>query len=534
MSEFWARSTTHRVDDVVRFFVKQPASAAHTNGRRIVAAEGFTTIGPHWQETLWDNLKPSFDYACCEGLNRLVWHAFVCSPASMGTPGQQYFAGTHLNPLVTWWSRSDAFFQYINRCQWMLMQGLFVADVCYYYGDHVPNYTQLRASDPVGLGSGYDYDVITEEAILTRLSVEDGRLVLPDGMSYHMLVLPPHEGISLNVLRKVRDLVAGGAMVVGPRPVHVSGLTDYPQSDAELTVISEALWGEQTPAGRVISGRTALEVLSDDGIGPDFQYTGGDEETAIRWIHRRDGDVDIYFVTSRGEVAVSISATFRVAGRAPELWDAVTGERRFATDYSETDRCTTLPLELGPYGSVFVVFRSPAVEHPATGERNARRFRTQLELAGPWTVRFDPEWGGPESVEFASLVSWTRRAEEGIRHYSGTATYEKTFDVPEWLASRPLYLDLGDIRELAEVRLNGQSLGVVWAPPFRMDITSAVQVGVNRLKIDVVNFWPNRLIGDAARPPEQRLTQTNIRAFNTNSQLAESGLLGPVTLQVSQ
>ena len=168
MSEFWAWSWTHRIGDENRFFVKQPASAAHAYGHKLVLAEGFTTIGPHWQEKLWDNLKPAFDHACTEGLNLLVWHAFVCSPASEGIPGQQYFAGTHLNPNVTWWEKSAPFFAYINRCQSLLQQGLPVADVAYYYGDHVPNFTQLRRSDPAKLGPGYDYDVITAEALLTR------------------------------------------------------------------------------------------------------------------------------------------------------------------------------------------------------------------------------------------------------------------------------------------------------------------------------------------------------------------------------
>ncbi len=132
MSEFWAWSRRHRVGESNRFCVKQPASAAHTCGRRFVAAEGFTTIGPHWQETIWDNRKPSFDRAACEGLNLLVWHGFVCSPEEEGRPGIQYFAGTHINPHSTWWPQSGPLISYLNRCQWMLQQGLFVADACYY------------------------------------------------------------------------------------------------------------------------------------------------------------------------------------------------------------------------------------------------------------------------------------------------------------------------------------------------------------------------------------------------------------------
>ena len=241
MSEFWAWSWRHRVGDENRFFVKQPASAAHTYGRKLVLAEGFTTIGPHWQETIWDNLKPSFDHALTEGLNLLVWHAFVCSPESEGMPGQQYFAGTHLNPNVTWWEKSKPFFDYINRCQAMLQQGLPVADVAYYYGDGVPNFARLRKSDPAKLGAGYDYDVVTEEVILKRMSVKDGKLVLPDGVSYRVLVLADRDVISLPVLRKLDEFVAAGATIVGRKPKAATGLKGFPASDAEVKSLAEKL-----------------------------------------------------------------------------------------------------------------------------------------------------------------------------------------------------------------------------------------------------------------------------------------------------
>jgi hypothetical protein len=246
MSEFWAWSWRHRIGDENRFFVKQPAMAAHTYGHRLVLAEGFTDIGPHWQESIWDNLKPSFDKAICEGLNLLVWHAFVCSPAEMGIPGQQYFAGTHFNPNSTWWPKSGPFLSYLNRCQFLMQQGLFAADVCYYYGDHVPNFAQLKRSDPAHILPGYDYDVITEEALLNRLSVKDGRLVLPDGMHYRLLVLPNRAIISLPVLRRLKQLVANGATIIGPKPTQASGLEDFPRCDAEVAKLADELWGKRS------------------------------------------------------------------------------------------------------------------------------------------------------------------------------------------------------------------------------------------------------------------------------------------------
>jgi len=530
MGEFWAWSWRHRIGDDNRFFVKQPASAAHTYGRRYVAAEGFTTIGPHWQETLWDNLKPSFDKACCEGLNRLFWHEFVCSPAEQGMPGLQYFAGTHLNPNVTWWSKSGPFFGYINRCQFMLQQGLFVADVCYYYGDHVPNFARHKRTDPARVLPGYDYDVITEEALLTRASVKDGRVVLPDGMSYRVLVLRDHKAISLGVLRKVNELVEAGATVVGPKPAVAMSLRD---SDAEVQQIADALWDR----GRVVADKTAREVLLAAGVKPDFELTGGDAETDLDTIHRREGEVDVYFVANRGKRTEDVVCTFRVAGKTPELWDPVTGERRFAAAYAEADGRTSLPLRFAPCGSRFVVFREAAQNHPATAETNVTPCSTLSEPGGPWQVTFDPEWGGPGTVEFPELVSWTERDEPGIKFYSGTAVYRKTFDAPEKSrfssGIQRLWLDLGNVRELAEVKVNGRSCGIIWSPPFRVDITGAVKPGVNQLEIEVVNFWPNRIIGDDTLPPEQRVTRTNVRKLTKDTKLMESGLFGPVTLQAA-
>ena len=537
MSEFWARSWRHRVGDPNRFFVKQPASAAHAYGHRLVLAEGFTTIGPHWQLSLWDNLKPSFDQACCEGLNLLVWHAFVCSPAAMGLPGQQYFAGTHVNPNVTWWDRGRPFFAYLNRCQWLLQQGRFVADVACYYGDHVPNFAQLKASDPAGARPGYDYDVLPAEVILHRLQVRDGRLTLPDGMSYRLLVLPNRDAISLPVLRRLKELVHAGATVMGPRPRRATSWQNYPDADAEVRRLADALWGGATGKGRILKPRPAREALADAGVPPDFTSApdGAAEgaKPALDYLHRRLDETDLYFVAHRANQAVSRRCTFRVSGKAPELWNPVTGERRFVAAYTPTNGCTTLTLDFPPCGSWFVVFREPAAAHPPTAPDHRERFLAARELSGPWTVAFDPDWGGPARTEFLRLASWTEQPEPGIRHYSGAAIYRQTFawTPAEGKPGDRWWLNLGDVRELAEVRLNGHPLGILWSPPFRVEITPYLRPGENRLAVDVVNFWPNRLIGDAALPPDQRRTRTNIRKLTRDTPLMPSGLLGPVRLE---
>jgi hypothetical protein len=461
----------------------------------------------------------------------------------MGMPGQQYFAGTHFNPNTTWWSRSGPFLAYINRTQYLMQQGLPVCDVLYYYGDHVPNFSQLKRSDPAGVLPGYDYDTITEEAILTRLNVKNGRFVLPDGMTYRVLVLPNRPIISLPVLRKLRALTAKGGSIIGPKPAEAASLKDHPRCDQEVRKIADEMWGSLTSndmirrfkRGRVVWGMTAREVLARDSVAPDFSFSG-EPGAVIDYFHRQTSEADIYFVASRSNRSESIDASFRVDSRAPELWNLVTGERKKAAVFTCAAGVTTVPLQFQPYGSWAIVFRErSSAAQPAPETRNWPDYRSVMELPGPWSVEFDPAWGGPRTAVFSELDSWTRHAEPGIRHYSGTAVYRKSFDLPASIQpGTRVWLDLGSLRELGEVRINGLSAGIVWAPPFRVEITQALKRSDNKLEIDVVNFWPNRLIGDEGLPAGKRLTRTNIRKLGPSTPLVESGLLGPVQLLIER
>jgi hypothetical protein len=595
MSEFWARSPGHRVSDNDRFFMKQPASAAHTYGRRLVLGEGFTDIGLHWQETLWDNLKPSFDRAACEGLNLLVWHAFVCSPNEMGLPGQQYFAGTHFNPNSTWWPVSSPFLSYINRTQFLLQQGLFVADVCYYYGDHVPNFTQLKRADPARIGPGYDYDVITQEALTHRMGVQDGLIVMPDGMSYRLLVLPRFNRISPAVLRTIKQLVAQGATIVGPKPTESTGLANYPKCDEEVTKISDELWGASDGSngsnniahafgkGRVISAMSPREILLADGVAPDFE-PGGGPPGGIDFIHRKDAEADIYFICSRSDSWENISPTFRVAGKTPEIWLPDTGEMRRCPVSEEKNGRTTVPLQLEPYGSAFVVFRSPTSArivkatqngepifatgsaHDLTGVIEVREQGSQLSvlsaepgaysfrdannhiakttigqptlpetLDGRWTLNFPLtalESGRTRPTSIDGLRSWTAFSDPKLKYFSGTLTYTREIDLAyeRFGNGKHIWLDLGKVCEIAQVELNGENLGILWKPPTRLDITAVAKPGKNQLTVRVTNFWPNRIIGDQLGRDSAPVTQTNIRKLTSSSPLMPSGLLGPVRI----
>jgi hypothetical protein len=561
MSEFWATSWRHRVPDRARFFVKQPASAAHTYGKKIVAAEGFTTIGPHWQETVWDNLKPNFDKALCEGLNQLVWTLLTCSPKETGMTGQEMFPGTHFNPNSTWWQQSEGFLSYINRCQWMLRQGLFVGDVLYYYGDLAPNFAGLKSMNPAGLPPGYDYDVASEYVLLNRVSVKDGRIVLPDNMSYGALVLPPHRTASLAVLRKLRELAAAGAILIGPRPDSSSGLLAWQKGDTETQELINHLWGTDSKKG-LVKHDIAADWLKSSELAPDFALADHAITNApLDYIHRQDGETEIYFVANQQATALRADCLFRVKGKTPELWDPVSGTLRPLPAYQGTeDGRTNVPLTFEPLQSFFVIFRTSQVPSPTSERKNFPELKPVQELTGPWNVQFDPAWFYPDNgtggkITFDNLSDWTDRSEPAIKYYSGLASYRKIFDfaqvgskqlaVSSAISNCPLptahcqlYLSLGTVREMARVKINGHDLGVVWCPPWNVKIPAGTLTEKdNRLEIEVVNFWPNRLIGDAKLPLEQRRTKTNITKFyepkgdKHYTTLMPSGLLGLVTIQ---
>ena len=397
---------------------KQTA-AAGPYGKRIAAAEAFTrNRDPHWMESP-ALMKPVADKAFCDGFNWFFLGS-TATHAGMGTPGDEVDGGTHFNREVTWWPHARPMVDYFARCSYLLQQGLFVADVCYYNGDEAPNFVGPKSVDPA-LGTGYDYDVCNAEVLLRRMAVRDGRIVLPDGMSYRLLVLPEREGMPVEVVSKLRDLVTAGATVVGPKPQRDTGLKDYPRCDREVQRLADELWGDcdgktvcqhRFGKGRIVWGIKLRDVLRADGVAPDFEYSAG-KESYLDFLHRTAAGAEIYFVANRTAHEETARCTFRTGGKLPELWDPVGGAMRNAANYTIADGRTTLPLMFPPHGSLFVVFRQPAPTARAEG-RNFPVFQPLEELSGPWTVHFDPRWGGPETVRFGQLISWTQRPEAGV------------------------------------------------------------------------------------------------------------------------
>jgi len=425
-------------------------------------------------------------------------------------------------------------------------------------------------------------DLLNTEVLVERLSVEDGRLVLPDGMGYRLLWLDPDdEPFPPQALRKIIALAKEGATVVlgRRRPQRAPGLKDYPACDEEVRRLAAELWSGPSDQpwrrtvgkGKVIGGTGIEQALKDEEILPDcagpWDYT-----------HRRSDALDVYFLAGTG----SAECTFRVRGKEPELWDPTTGTVRDAVCYRSTeDGRTVLPLRLPYNASVFVVFRRPAHAKHVTGisgseeglqieGRTDTGFRVRLwehgryvrrtpsgnlvtldaatipdamPVAGPWTVRFAPGWGAPESVVFDELVAWDKHPNDAIKHFSGTAAYRNSFKLSAEQAKCLVRLQLGDVKYVARVRVNGKDLGVVWTSPWTADLTGSVKDGDNELEIDVTNLWVNRLIGDAGLPESQRLTKTNIylqkgertvkpyQGYSSKDPLVASGLLGPVRLE---
>lgn len=538
MSEFWIPSP-HRPNPENRFFVKQAASAAHIYGKQFVGAESFTSLRkPHWGVEPWHDMKPAMDYEFCEGLNMIFFHTFTSSPEEMGVPGQEYFAGTHVNPQVTWWEMSGPFMEYISRVQSVVQQGKFVADVLYYYGDHVPNIAGFKGYNRAGALPGYDYDV-TNEAVLLQLTVQDEMLVVPSGLTYRLLVLPDHRVLSLAALEKIDALLHEGATVLGPKPERLVSLVGGPAAQERFHAIADALWGtnpgetgqKKVGKGTLAWGISSRNYLQEQGTAFDFEVLNTGDQLDFQYIHYTIGGADVYFVCNQTSEPQSAECAFRVSGRQPELWDPVTGRILNARSYRQAGGRTVVPLQLNPYGALFVCFTDPIpASRQGDASSNFPSFILEKTIEGPWQVAFDPRWGGPDSVRFDMLTDWTTHPDPGIRYYSGTATYttEFTFN-PE---NEEIYrIRLNRVKDagIASVRVNGRHAGTVWTSPFDVDITGLLQEGSNRLEIDVVNSWQNRLIGDRGKPQGERYTKTNIR-IKDEWTLRESGLIGPVEL----
>lgn len=584
--EFW-------MDEHI-WVVKETACAAHIYDKPLVDMEAFTSWR-HWQDGPAE-LKPIGDRAFCEGANHFTFHTAAHRPREAKLPGWVYTAGTHVSPSIAWWPLADGFIKYVARCSFLLQQGEPVADVCYYYGDRGFNFVMPKAVDPE-LGFGYDYTVTDTRALLERAFVRQGRICFaPHHEGIPVLVLPPGSEITPEVMDKLARLIESGATVVGEKPRKSPSLTGYPACDEKVAQMADRIWGETlSPVGerrygngRVVWGVPLREVLNRLHVPPDvtIQMVEG---AAIDFVHRRTPAAHIYFFWNRQPRWENLVVRLRAEGGVPELWDAVHGTVRQAVAFRRDADGVVLPLSLPPLGTLFVVVPRQAelppdcdpivsvtrdgaevLFEPSPGQpllELTKRDDGRLDLLaieggelhvtfasgrklvvrphglkqhrveGPWEVEFPPGWGAPQRVILQELISWTEHPEPGIRYFSGMATYRGTFHKPPTMHRERVLLDLGEIRFVGDVRVNGQFVGNLWTPPYELDITEVVRDGDNELVVRVANDWSNRLTGDAREPQWGTFTATNIKnalAWRVpwkDAPLHRSGLLGPVVVK---
>ncbi len=648
-------------------------SAAHVYGKRIVGAEAYTSGGRNWLDHP-ATLKPLGDWALCQGVNRFCISEWAMQPWTNRWPGVCFdHYGTQYGRLLPWWEQSGAWHRYLARCQYLLRQGLFSADLCFLQPEGAPQRfvppipAPFREYPPER--PEYNFDGCPAEVIMTRMTVKDGRLVLPDGMNYRLLVLPSYnadgkpvwqlnsgqyaysarplsrvETMTPGLLRKIKEMVEAGATVLGTRPLKSPSLSGFPACDQEVTQLADELWGKGAGAsgegersvgkGRVVWGQTPEQVLRGMNVAPDFQCSK-EQPGAFRAIHRRlDDGTDLYFVVNKMDEALSRVCSFRVTGKGPELWWPESGRRERPAVYDADPAGVCLPLHLEPNESVFVVFpagrpfernhftgvarngqtilstdrqgetaaaglplvprvnsgpylawwKTSAAGLPvelfqdeggrvramvreagtyelkrADGQTRAitvKELPAPLELTGPWDLQFQQDRGAPKQVMLDRLISWHLHGDAGVKYFSGEATYRKTFTLPAGALppNRRLWLDLGCVRVMASVKVNGKDPVILWKAPFRMDITAAAVLGTNTLEVTVANLPVNRMIGDEQLPddcdrrpngtletwpawltegkpsPTGRYTFAPRRFFNRNSPLMESGLIGPVRI----
>ncbi len=512
--------------------IRESASVSHIYGKQFVAAESFTAGGNAYSYSP-ETIKPTADKMLANGLNRFVIHTSVHQPLD------DKFPGFSLGPFGQWFTRHETWAEqaspwitYLTRCSHLLQQGNPIVDVAYFYG-HDNNITALFSSRLPEVPKGYEYDFVNPDIVLNVLSVDNnGNIITPSGMSYKVLALDQNcQKLTVPILRKLREMVNAGATIVGDKPSKTPTLTDDP---AEFESLVSELWTDgknvkTVGKGSVYAGYSIQEVLKQISVTPDFIYEKPYEDTRLIYVHRNVEDVDYYFVVNRNQREENLKATFRVSGMEAEIWNPVTGEIKPAS-YAIKGETTTVELNLESEDAVFVMFKNKATENSRT---IAQPVEQQIaKISDPWNIEFQAERGAPAQATFETLTSWNENNNDGIKYFSGTAAYKNTINVSsDMLADGSrICIDLGEVKNLAEVFVNGESAGIVWKVPFKTDITDYLKEGDNEIEIKVTNLWVNRVVGDEQPDVTERITYTSQQQYQANSPLLPSGLMGPVKL----
>ena len=577
MGEFWLRSPTHdKPNDML-----DAISGAHIYGKNIVQAEGFTELRMAWDEHP-GMLKTLADRNFALGINRLVYHVFTHNPWMDRKPGMTLDPiGLYFQRDQTWWKQARAWVSYAKRCQALLQMGKPVVDIAVFTGDDFPrrailpnrlvdvlpgifgkeiverekkrlrNEGSLTVQSPQGVTHsanitdagdwidplhGYKYDSYNADALLHLSNVQYGIIQLSTGVHYRLLVIPGKAKTSPGVhswssQKRITKLLYDGAMILSE-----DDSPDYNDSLAGGDRIRSILDVRSIGKGHVVVGPYDRNSFGPIGIAPDFLATdaNGGRAERIAWTHRRGNDFDIYFLSNQKDSSQFINVSLRVSGQIPEIWNPTTGEHFQAKRWEIKNGRTTLPLFLDKNASLFVVLQHSTSLTSSNKGKNWEEPRTIETINTIWDVKFDEALGGPREVQpFDTLADWSEYADSTIRFYSGTASYNTKFSYQASQKKQRVWLNLGTINNLAEVYVNGKSCGVAWTAPYRVDITKALKEGQNDLKIDVVNTWNNRMVGDSKLPQSKRITNTVYPFRMEGKALLPAGLIGPVVIQTS-
>ena len=568
--------------------LRDAVSAGRIYGQSVTPVEVFTSNRGDWNMSP-RFLKPFGDKILAAGGNQFLLHCYIHQPTGDRPPGWTMNRfGTTFNRHVTWWNDAKPWLASIARSQVLLRQGRNVADFCRLLAEDESIVNPDLSGRQIfwDAPDGYANDWITGGNLVNLFRVEAGEFVAVGGARYRLLVLPDSDRMTLETARKLRELVEDGGVILGRRPAARVGLRGGEAADREFTQHIVALWGEnnQSPAsrvvgkGRVLSGLSVADALARLGVKPAVSWTAA-ADSQVFWQHRRDGQREIYFLANGGDAPLRTAFSFRVAKGAPEIWSPETGAICRPALYRRAADRLELPLNLAPAESVFVVFGADGGAHFEDARRDGQSLwprglsplaelpevwtqpdgsvaleaaspgeyvlegaqiqsakvnvepSTSVALSGPWRVSFTGV-AAPAPQVFEKLVGWEKHSNPDVRFFSGAATYQKDFVLPESQVSnlKSQILNLGELRELAEVTLNGETLGVLWKPPFRLDVTGKLRAGRNEIAVRVINTWANRLIGDAALPEAERQTWTSFKHYEKTKALPPSGLLGPVEI----
>jgi hypothetical protein len=587
MGEFWMNREMKMVQSAV--------SASHIYGKNVVSAESFTTEpGINWKGHP-GMAKISGDKAWALGINEFMFHRYAHQANTNVKPGMTMNRwGFHFDRTQTWWENAGAsWFKYIARGSYLLRQGIPVSDLLVFVGDGSPNSVVFRNDFQPAVPAGTNFDCVNADVLLNRIQIKNKRLVLPEGTEYRMLVLNNCKTLTLKTLQRIHEISKSGVPVVGEKASQIAGYNVPEEEVALFSKLADEIWSSPN----TWSDFDWNAIFAKENLQPDLKIA---ERSDIDFIHRRHKDTDIYFLHNPGPVAQRFECDFRIEEKIPELWDAMTGEIRKSGQFVSSGEITKVWIDLDPEESVFVVFRENAknvvsVSDPKQAikyflDDNNRlvmeiaengKYETRLtngenslveingisgpyQINGTWEVEFLKEHDYPDKHVFAELTDWRDNENVNIRYYSGTAIYRTAFnwDGPGLDPENRYSLDLGDVKIVAEVILNGKNAGVLWMAPFSADISDALQAGENQLEIRVTNQWSNRLIGDERFPAQDggyklegqfpkgrmpgwyvnnepmpsgpRTTFCTGRFYKDTDELMPSGLLGPVQIAMKK